>query len=114
MKEQMIVGVGKAGQLLAPDGKTVLPPSGWVFLPAGDAGVTRRVTTAGKFWRVQVQIGRRSISKGVWAPAEVVQKTQREMEALTATESYQKKIASAAERRQKQHKAYQAECYLSP
>lgn len=113
MKEQMIVGVGKTGQLLAPDGKTVFPPSGWVFLPAGDAGVTRRVTTAGKFWRVQVQKGRRSISKGIWAPAEVIQKAQKEMEALRATESHQKKLAGAAERRQKQQKAYEAEFYIA-
>ena len=39
-----IVSPGEKGKLFGEYGETLTPPLGWVFLPAGDAGVTRKVT----------------------------------------------------------------------
>ena len=54
------------GTLIGEKGEKLTPPDGWAFLPAGDAGITRKVTAKGIFWRVQAQMGRRIISKGIW------------------------------------------------
>ena len=50
------------------DGKILPVPEGWELLPPGDAGLTRRVKAAGPTWTVQEKKGRRTFSKGVWAP----------------------------------------------
>ena len=61
-----IVKPGLNGILRGENGEKVSPPAGWAFLAAGDAGLTRKVTAQGIFWRVQAQMGRRIISKGIW------------------------------------------------
>ena len=105
----MIVKPGPAGKLTGPNGETLVPPSGWSFLPAGDAGVTRKVTSKGMYWKVEVRKGRRTISLGVWAPEPIVVQAQRDVQLTRSTESYQKKQAYAAERREKKQGEYEIE-----
>ncbi len=50
------------------DGKILHAPADWELLPPGDATLTRRVKAAGPTWTVQVKKGRKTFSRGVWAP----------------------------------------------
>lgn len=54
------------------DGSVHAIPAGWALLPSGDAGLTRRVKAAGPSWTVQEKRGRKTFSRGVWAPAEQI------------------------------------------
>ena len=65
---------------LAPDGTRLVPPSGWVCLPPGDATFTRRVKGAGPSWAVVEKRGRKVFSKGLWAPAECVAQVRAALE----------------------------------
>ncbi|MEG1585449.1 MAG: DUF2293 domain-containing protein [Bacteroidales bacterium] len=101
LQQARIMTLSPGGTLLDEKGQPVTPPPGWAFLPSGDAGVTRKVTSAGPFWRVQVKMGKRNISKGVWAPAESIEQARKMMEAVRQDDSYRKKTESAKRRREK-------------
>jgi hypothetical protein len=105
-QDQKIVKTGLHGTLISDTGEKLSPPHGWAFLPAGDAGISRKVTARGVFWRVQAQMGRRLISKGIWAPAETIAQARLEVEAVRATGTYQKKLASDRLRRDKKQTPY--------
>lgn len=111
MQENKVVKPGVGNTLVSESGEQLTPPSGWVFLPAGDAGLTRKVTAAGKFWRVQAQMGRRIISQGIWAPGTIVSEAQQELEILRATDAYKKKLAGARRRRDDKQTEYEQEFY---
>ena len=100
-EESRIVTLAANGRLLDENGQPVTPPEGWAFLPAGDAGVTRKVSSAGAFWRVQVKMGRRIISKGLWAPKNTIELAVLQMQSTRQTELYQKKVEAAKRRREK-------------
>ena len=114
-----IVTLAANGNLLDEKGQLVTPPLGWIFLPAGDAGVTRQVSATGIFWRVQVKMGRRIISKGLWAPKDIIEQAQLEMKHLRETETYHKKAEASKLRREKIQTAYvddfckQVRCFLN-
>ena len=103
---------GAGGTLIGEHGKVVTPPQDWAFLAAGDAGLTRKVIAGGIFWRVQAQMGRRIISKGIWAPVATITQARKEVEARRATDSYQKKLASDRNRRAQKQTEYEQEFYL--
>lgn len=81
------------------DGKVLTVPDGWVLLAPGDAAMTRRVKTAGDHWIVQEKKGRKVFSRGVWAPAETIERVLQELEAERSTETYAKRKAADAKRR---------------
>ena len=112
-QDQKIVKTGLHGTLISDTGEKLSPPDGWAFLPAGDAGITRKVTARGVFWRVQAQMGRRLISKGIWAPAETIAQSRQEVEAVRATGTYQKKQASDRLRRHKKQAEYEEDFHLA-
>src|SRR5918997_5933608 len=82
----------------AADGTVRTAPEGWALLPPGDAGLTRRVKAAGDHWVVQEKVGRRMFSRGVWAPAETIERIRSELEAERATEGYARRRESEARR----------------
>ncbi len=86
--------------LRASDGTVTVPPEGWVLVPPGDAGLTRRVKAAGQYRAVQEKVGRRTFSKGVWAPAETVWRVRADLEAERGTEGHARKKEAAAKRRE--------------
>ena len=90
----------------APDGTVQDVPPGWVLLPPGDAGLTRRVKAAGDHYVVQEKVGRRMFSRGVWAPTATVDQIRKELDAERATDAYAKKQESAAKRREKVQEEY--------
>lgn len=108
-QEERIVQFGRDGQLLDLQGQVVTPPQGWVFLPAGDAGLTRKVTARTGFWRVQARMGRRIISKGIWALESVVAEARTEVEAQRDTPQYQQKLASDRRRRAAKQEVYEGD-----
>lgn len=104
-----ILTQGSNGKLIGPKGELISPPTDWIFLPAGDAGITRKVTSKGVYWRVEVKKGRRTISLGIWAPESNVSQAQLEVKATRSTTEYQNKKIYTAERREKKQAAYDAE-----
>jgi hypothetical protein len=84
----------------AADGTILTAPEGWVLLPPGDAGLTRRVKAAGDHWVVQEKRGRKTFSRGVWAPAATIERIRAELEAGRSTEGYAKLQEAASRRRE--------------
>ncbi len=107
--DKRIVNPGKNGVLIGEKGEVLVPPSSWAFLPAGDAGITRKVTAKGLFWRVEVKMGRRMISQGIWAPASTITQAWEEVQETRLTEEYKKKRASEFNRREKKQELYDTE-----
>lgn len=105
----LIVHQSPKGELIGPDGKVLIVPSGWSFLAAGDAGVTRKVTAQSEYWRVEYRKGRRTFSSGIWAPTNTILQAQQEVQQVRATDQYKKKQNYAAERREKLQAAYETE-----
>lgn len=83
-----------------PDGKVHAVPDGWVLVPPGDPGLTRRIKAAGPAWVVQEKRGRKVFSRGVWVPAANAAAAAADLAAERADPAYAKKQASAARRRE--------------
>src|SRR5690554_1234686 len=88
------------------DGTKVPTPEGWALLPPGDAMMTRRVKSAGPHWLVQEKVGKRMMSRGIWAPAAIIEAVKADVEAEKNSPEYARKQAAAAERRDKAHRQY--------
>jgi hypothetical protein len=109
MINQQIVNPGPNNILLNKYGEKVVPPKDWGFLPSGDAAITRKITSKGVFWRVQFKKGRRMISKGIWAPKEVIEEARAEVEKMRSSDTYQKKRVADLKRRAKKQDEYENE-----
>jgi hypothetical protein len=83
------------------NGQLLTAPDGWMLLPPGDAALTRRVKAAGDHWVVQEKKGRKTFSRGVWAPAAAIERIRSELEAERAAEEHAKRKAADARRRVK-------------
>jgi hypothetical protein len=105
----LIVQQNSKGEIIGPDGKVLIVPADWSFLAAGDAGVTRKVTAQGEYWRVEYRKGRRTFSAGIWAPTNTILQAQQEVQQVRATDQYRKKQNYATERREKLQAAYETE-----
>ncbi len=81
-------------------GQLLTVPVGWSLLPPGDAGLTRRVKSAGDHWVVQEKKGRRTFSRGIWAPSETIVRIRAELEVERSTETYAKRKQAALVRRE--------------
>lgn len=99
----------KQGNLITNTGSYFVPPKHWDFLPAGDAGITRKITSRGIYRRVQVKKGRRFISKGIWAPSEIIADAKKQVDATRLTDEYKNKLNKDRERRAKKQLEYEAE-----
>lgn len=96
----------KPGRVRLPNGDVVAPPDGWVLVPPGDAMLTRRIKEAGPTWTVREKKGNKLFSRGVWAPQATVAKLQAQVQAAKATPEYAARLASDAQRRQREQDAY--------
>lgn len=90
----------------SPDGKVLTIPTGWVLLPPGDAALTRRVKAAGEHWIVQEKRGRKTFSRGVWAPAATIDRIRNDLQAERSTATFAKRKAADATRRKQSQAAY--------
>lgn len=75
-------------------------------MPPGDAGLTRRVKQLGPSWAVVEKKGRKTFSKGVWAPRENIESARAALAAERATPAHAKKRAAATARREREQSAY--------
>jgi hypothetical protein len=88
------------------DGETLQVPADWALLPPGDATLTRRVKAAGPSWTVQEQRGRKTFSRGVWAPQATIESIQRALDAERATDAYAKRRTREIQRREAKQNEY--------
>lgn len=89
-----------------PDGRVLTAPDDWVLLEPGDAALTRRVKAAGTHWVMQEKHGRRTFSRGVWAPEATVERIRQDLVAERSTEAWAKKQAQALKRRENDQAEY--------
>jgi TfoX/Sxy family transcriptional regulator of competence genes len=90
----------------AADGTILSVPLDWELLPPGDAALTRRVKAAGEHWIVAERKGRKVFSRGVWASTATISRLRAELEAERSTESFARKKAAAAQRREQAQVGY--------
>lgn len=81
-------------------------PAGWVLLPPGDAAMTRRVKAAGPHWLVQVKKGRKTISRGVWAPEATITAIEQDLREERSKPAYAKRREADAKRRETKQAEY--------
>lgn len=81
-------------------GSVLEVPAQWELVEPGDAALTRRIKAAGDFWLVQEKKGRKTFSHGVWTDPKLVVKIRADLEKERSTESYAKKKAADAKRRE--------------
>ena len=105
-KDQSFRPGPKDRTVLDESGNAIDVPAGWELLPPGDAGMTRRVKAAGDFWLVAERKGRKTFSRGLWAPRETILNVKKALEAERSTEAYAKKQAASKQRREKIQKSY--------
>jgi TfoX/Sxy family transcriptional regulator of competence genes len=94
------------GTVRGEDGKVHSVPKNWVLLPPGDAALTRRIKASGDHWVVQEKRGRKVFSRGVWAPAESIERIRKELESERSTEGFAKRKEADARRREKAQSLY--------
>ncbi len=107
--EQRCLRLGRDGKPVDAEGKVVAIPQDWTFLAAGDAALTRKVTARTQFWRLQAQMGRRMISKGIWADGQVIDEARAEVEQQRNDPGYQRRLAAGRKRRAVQQQVYEEE-----
>ena len=95
--------------VLAPDGQVLAVPPGWVLLPPGEPGLTRRVKADGAHWVVQERRGRKTFARGVWADAAANDRIRADLAAERTDPSYARRQAAAAGRRERVQGAYVAD-----
>ena len=102
--DHKIVRPGRVeGRFLSESGEERIPPPDWGFLPAGDAAITKSVKAKGEVWVVQVPMGRRIISKGMWARQADILSSQKQIQEKRSTPEYaRQRIRDLALREAKQ------------
>lgn len=80
-------------------GQVLDVPTGWILVPPGDPGLTRRVKASGDHWLVQEKVGRKLFSRGVWAPRGTVEQIQKDLAAERATATYARRREAETKRR---------------
>ncbi len=88
------------------DGRILNAPADWELLLPGDAALTRRVKAAGPTWTIQEKKGRKTFSRGVWAPAERIAAIRADLEAERSTDAYAKRRAGEKARRERKQTEY--------
>jgi len=91
---------------LLRDGRAVTPPDGWIFVPAGDPGLTRRLKATGEYW-VQVHFRRNRLeSEGIWTDSKRIDGIRSRLESERNSASYQQKLEAARQARIKKQDEY--------
>lgn len=107
MNEALVLApTAEPNVFLAPDGSKHRPPVGWACLPPGDAGLTRRVKQLGPSWAVLEKRGRKTFSKGLWAPRENIEVARTALDAERSSPAYAKKRQTATARREREQASY--------
>lgn len=92
-----------------PEGELLQVPAGWALLPPGDAAVTRRVKQAGPAWTIKERRGRKMFSRGVWAPAQTIERVQAERALELSDPKHTRRLEAERARRARKQEAYAQE-----
>jgi hypothetical protein len=92
-----------------PDGRVLQVPAGWALVPPGDAALTRRVRQAGPSWSIKEKRGRKLFSRGVWAPAEHIERIKTELELERSDPRHARKQEADRARRGREQAEYAVE-----
>ena len=106
MKDNVFAPGPTSGTVKSASGEVLSVPEDWALLPPGDAALTRRTKTAGAHWIVQEKKGRRTFSKGVYAPAVTIERIRTELVAERSTDAYAKRKKADALRRENAQAEY--------
>lgn len=93
-------------------GEILTVPGHWALLAPGDAGLTRRVKAAGPTWTVREKRGRKLFSRGLWAPAETIERIRDELATERADPKWSERLAAGRRRREATQSVY-AEDFLA-
>ncbi len=106
-KENRTVRPGRiAGTVLTETGEHLVPPSDWDLLPPGDGPLTKLVKAKGPTWAVQERVGRRIMSRGVWASKIDILAAVAEIEAKRTAPGYQRQQQRRQLTKETKHQAY--------
>ena len=107
-KNRIVKPARIAGTVIAEDGVVLRIPESWELLEPGDGPLTKLVKSKGPGWVVQVKMGRRLISKGVWTERQHIIEARCEMEDKRSAPGYAKKRSSDLKRKERLHEEYVA------
>lgn len=106
MKNEIQVWKKPGGSSLLCDGREISPPEGWIFVPSGNPGLTRRLKATGEYW-VQVHRRKNRIeAQGIWTDGRRVPGIQARLEAEHSSASYRQKLEAARKAREEKQDAY--------
>jgi hypothetical protein len=96
----LVVAPGpRPGTVRTEHGEVLSIPAGWALLAPGDPGLTGRVKKAGPSWTVQEKRGRKLFSRGVWAPADAIERIRAELAVERSDPSYTRKLEAGRKKR---------------
>ena len=106
-KENRTVRPGRvAGTVLTETGEQLVVPSDWELLPPGDGPLTKLVKAKGPTWGVQVKVGRRLMSRGIWASKIDILAAVAEVEAKRTAPGYERQQQRRQLTKDTKHQAY--------
>src|SRR3954452_14883576 len=101
-QQTRIVSPGPDDRSVRTAGGETLPlPDEWVLVPPGDAALTRRLKAAGPSWVVQEKRGRKTFSRGLWAPRATVEEMRSHLAAERSQPAHARKREADSRRRQR-------------
>lgn len=112
-KEEFQVRESREKSVLLHDGAPVVPPEGWICVPSGDPGLTRRLKAAGDYW-VLVHTRRGRVEAiGLWTDGGTVGRVKAELEKERSDPGFRKKREAAARARERKQADYEQEFRLA-
>ncbi|MBS1372050.1 MAG: DUF2293 domain-containing protein [Lentisphaeria bacterium] len=108
-KQEFVVWKSPAGIALMHEGRRIAPPDGWIFVPSGDPGLTRRLKSAGDYWLVVHRRRNRVESVGLWTDAGRVDAVRAALEAERADPACRRKLEAGKRAREVKQAGYEDE-----
>lgn len=96
----------RPGSVRLASGEVLNVPAGWALLLPGDPGLTGRVKKAGPTWTMQEKKGNKNFSRGVWAPAEVIERIRLGLLAEREDPAYARRLEAGRRKREVEQVQY--------
>ncbi|MGN0879795.1 MAG: DUF2293 domain-containing protein [Oligosphaeraceae bacterium] len=109
--EPILVWETEAGQhsVFSRNGRRVTLPDGWVFVPSGDPGLTRRLKAAGPCWQVVHNRRGRQEGIGLCVPQATLERERRKLEDERAAPAYERRLEAGRRARAAKQTRYEAD-----
>ncbi|MBO7146455.1 MAG: DUF2293 domain-containing protein [Lentisphaeria bacterium] len=88
------------------EGKSVTIPSGWIFVPSGDPGLTRRLKASGDYWVLVHKRKNRIEALGLFTLSAQFDRVKRILEMERSTPAYRNKLDAGRKRREEEQNQY--------